>query len=731
MKTSLRIFSLLLTAVFILQAAPEPDFVEGEVLVLYKQTSAVKGLPSADVVPAGQTRKTFSQLSARAGKKMQLIRDRTRTTAELAAAFQANPNVEAVSPNYIKRVFTPARIPDDTLFGTQWALHNTEQAVQFIAIDTDGDTYAEYYLPDYAPGEPVYSTTGTADDDIDWTDARRLMKDNPPEAVIAVIDTGVSYAHLDLHNTMWINTNEIPGNAVDDDLNGYIDDVYGCDLAGDPYTDPDTSTETNDGPDGDPEDIGDHGTHVAGIAAAIADNGIGVAGVGRLKIMAIKVSDDGTTITDSATINAIDYILEMKSQGVNIVAANASYGGNGYDALEKVAIQQLNAAGIVLCAAAGNESVNNDTIPSYPANYNVANIISVAATDSDDALASYSNYGATTVDVAAPGSLLLSCAPPHMASDASVEQGAQTVSALGMSFSGITASNGISGSLINCGIGDTGDFPAAVAGNIALIERGTLYFTEKVSNAMDAGAVAAIIYNNTNNPANIIGDLMRPNGWIPSVNITQADGQTLLAFTNQTVTVINRQDETTAYQYKSGTSMATPVVTGAIGVLARHFPNDSVSERISRLLDNADPVAGLSGNCITGARINLAAALDSDGDELPDWWELEYAATLTAMNSSSDLDSDGMSNLSEYRTGTDPDNPASTWSVAIADTEGTLQFSWPSQAGCTYSVHASTNLADGFFELTNAIPSTPPLNAWSPPGTNSPQRFFRVEQTWE
>jgi hypothetical protein len=702
MKPIMRICIPAVAAAFILQASGEPDYVEGEVLVLYKQSASTQSTAAAEV--PGQSRKTFARLSNRAGKKMQLIADHTRTTAELMAVLKTQANVEAVSPNYIKRICAPVRIPDDTQFASQWALCNTAQNVN--------------------------GTTGTADCDIDFTDARRLMMDNPPEAVIAIIDTGVDYTHLDLQGAMWVNTNEAAGNGIDDDGNGYIDDIYGYDFAGDRYTDPVTgSTNANDGADSDPADILDHGTHLAGIAAAVADNARGIAGVGRLKIMALKASLDGAYLTDSATIDAANYILEMKSRGINIVAVNASYGGAGSNAVEKAAIETLRDAGIILCAAAGNDGTNNDSTPFYPAGYAVSNILSIAATDSSDKLASYSNHGQTTVDVAAPGSLILSCYPPHLGSAASVKRGTSTYSATGMSFSGITDSSGLSGILYNCGRGYTNEFPSGVAGNIALIERGEIQFAVKVANAMNAGAIAAVVYNNV--AGGFGGTLSRPHRWIPSVGISQANGQTLLTVTGQTVTVVNQQNESTSYQYKNGTSMATPVATGAIGVLAQHFPDDSVTERIRRLLDNADPVASLSTNCVTGARLNLCASLDSDGDELPDWWELESAATLSAMNGASDTDGDGMSDLAEYRTGTDPKESSSVWSVAAAAGGDTLQFSWASQTGCTYRVLSSTNLVTGPFEEIDSTSATPPLNQWDTPTTNGAARFFRVEQIWE
>lgn len=181
--------------------------------------------------------------------------------------------------------------------------------------------------------------------------------------------------------------------------------------------------------------------------------------------------------------------------------------------------------------------------------------------------------------------------------------------------------------------------------------------------------------------------------------------------------------------------MATPVATGAIGVLAQHFPDDTVAERIVRLLNNADAVAGLATACVTGGRLNLQKSLDSDSDDLPDWWELLYAEDLTVMNGISNLDGDSASDLDEYRTGTEPDQPASQWTVAMensAATSGVFQLSWASQAGLSYRVLASDDLQNGSFEIIGEnLDATPPFNAWEPAATNLPARFFKIEFIWD
>ena len=222
------------------------------------------------------------------------------------------------------------------------------------------------------------------------------------EIVVGVIDTGVDYNHPDLAANMWTNPGEIPGNGIDDDGNGYVDDIHGWDFAAN---------------NNDPMDDNGHGTHVAGTIGAIGDNGVGVVGVNwNVKIMALKfLGSDGSGSTDTA-IAAIEYAVE---NGAHLTSN--SWGGSAFclppfipcptgepnDALGQ-AIVASEQAGLLFVAAAGNDSSDNDSSKTLPASYNLDSIISVAATTIDEEMASFSNYGATTVDLGAPGQDILS-----------------------------------------------------------------------------------------------------------------------------------------------------------------------------------------------------------------------------------------------------------------------------------------------------------------------------------
>ncbi|HUS34592.1 MAG TPA: S8 family serine peptidase [Verrucomicrobiae bacterium] len=207
--------------------------------------------------------------------------------------------------------------------------------------------------------------------------------------VVAVLDTGVLMTHEDLAANLWTNTKEIPDNGIDDDGNGYIDDVHGINsITG----------------KGDPTDDDRHGTHVAGIIGAVGNNGKGVAGVAwNVQLMPLKFISSSGDGSNGDAVECINYAIQ---NGAHII--NASFGAPNASSTLQIAITAARAAGIIIVAAAGNETANNDLTPSYPANYALDNIISVAATGATDQIEFYSNFGATSVDLAAPGAAILS-----------------------------------------------------------------------------------------------------------------------------------------------------------------------------------------------------------------------------------------------------------------------------------------------------------------------------------
>ncbi|MEM9541393.1 MAG: S8 family serine peptidase [Cyanobacteria bacterium P01_E01_bin.42] len=278
--------------------------------------------------------------------------------------------VEASELNAIRRLTLQ---PNDTDFEYLWALNNTGQ------------------------------NGGTPGADIDVTEAWDVQQGSK-DVVVAVIDTGVDYNHQDLASNIWQNSGEIAGNGIDDDGNGYVDDIYGYDFGNS---------------DADPMDDmlpfvfdNGHGTHVAGTIGAVGNNNLGIVGVSpNVSLMALSVRDNASSFGQSAlSLDAITQsIYYAVDNGANII--NVSLGGSIYSQLEYDAISYANNNEVLVVAAAGNDSSNNDLIDVYPSNYNLPNIISVAATDHKDSLAHFSNFGENTVDLAAPGMNILSTFP--------------------------------------------------------------------------------------------------------------------------------------------------------------------------------------------------------------------------------------------------------------------------------------------------------------------------------
>ena len=200
---------------------------------------------------------------------------------------------------------------------------------------------------------------------------------------------------------MWVNSDEYNGTSgVDDDGNGYIDDIYGIDA----YNG-----------DADPIDDHGHGTHCSGTIGAEGDNGLGVAGVNwNVKIMALKFLSGGGSGSTSGAIECLEYVIDMRERGENIRVTSNSWGGGGFSQSLFNAITLLGEHDVLFVAAAGNSSSDNDSYPHYPSSYECSNIIAVAATDHSDNMASFSSYGATSVDVGAPGVNILSSLPGYV-----------------------------------------------------------------------------------------------------------------------------------------------------------------------------------------------------------------------------------------------------------------------------------------------------------------------------
>lgn len=262
---------------------------------------------------------------------------------------------------------TPESKPDDLFFDKLWGLHNEGQ------------------------------TGGAVGADIDAMKAWEVTKGSG-EIAVGVIDTGIDYTHPDLVDNMWTNPNEIPGDGIDNDNNGYVDDMHGINS----YDDT-----------GDPMDTHSHGTHVAGTIGATGNNGVGVTGVNhKVSLIGCKFikPSGGGSISDA--IKCLDYFIDLKLAGTDIRLTNNSWGGGSRSEAMIAALQRSHDAGMLFISSAGNAGENNDEVAHYPSSYDsVDSVMAVAATTHSDYKSGFSNYGRTSVDLGAPGSSIYSTVP--------------------------------------------------------------------------------------------------------------------------------------------------------------------------------------------------------------------------------------------------------------------------------------------------------------------------------
>lgn len=350
---------LLFFAAALAYAQGEENYVQGEILLKFKPNVA------QNVIQTSLSNAGISM--SRYYPQIGVYRCNITGTASVHAAVQAcqqDPNVAYAEPNYIYRISSlPApyrRVkPNDPKFRDLWGLNNGNDA------------------------------------DIDAVEAWDITKGSK-DVIVAIIDTGVDYKHEDLSANIWTNPGESGNgketNGVDDDGNGYVDDFRGWDFIFN---------------DNDPMDDNGHGTHVSGTIGAVGDNNTGVVGVNwEVSLMPLKFLDRNGSGTTADAIPAILYAADMGAR----VLSNSWGGGGRSQALEEAIVYAKNKNALFM-AAAGNESADNDNRPNYPSNYEVDNVIAVAASDRSDRLASFSNVGRKTVDLAAPGVSILSCEP--------------------------------------------------------------------------------------------------------------------------------------------------------------------------------------------------------------------------------------------------------------------------------------------------------------------------------
>lgn len=330
-----------------------PAYVPGEVLLKFNEGVTAAGIDSFHQAYGTETLHRFRLIDV-----YHLRLPASMTVPEALSTLSRDARVQYVEPNRYNYLDAANLIPNDAQFNELWAMNNTGQ------------------------------TGGTPDADIDAVEAWNITTGDS-DLVIAVIDSGLDMGHEDIAANLWTNPGEIPGNGVDDDNNGYVDDVHGWDFSDD---------------DNDPAPAGGgclgHGTHTAGTVGAVGNNGVGVTGVNwNVKLMPIKAFEPILIIlcaaSDADLMESIEYQTVM---GVRV--SNNSWGGSTPSQAMQAAILATRSVFVV---AAGNSGNDQEITPSYPSAYPNANIISVAATTDTDALAGFSDYGIVSVDLAAPG----------------------------------------------------------------------------------------------------------------------------------------------------------------------------------------------------------------------------------------------------------------------------------------------------------------------------------------
>lgn len=361
-------------------------YADGEVLVQYEPSASLAAREAARSLVRGRAAQvidTAAMRAAGAGVVERVTLGAGLSVDAAIAALRNRPGVISAEPNW---KVSAAAISNDPSYanGSLWGMYGDDLPASSGPAGTTNQFGSQ--------AEKAWDAGFTGSSSV----------------VVGIIDEGIDITHPDLKDNIWVNPFETPGDGIDNDGNGYIDDINGWDFF---Y---DNNTVYDVGED-------DHGTHVAGTIGGAGGNGLGVAGVNwDVTMISTKFLGPGGGYTSDA-IMAVDYLTDLKTRhGINIVASNNSWGGGGYSAALHSAIIRSAKANILFVAAAGNNASNNDATANYPSNYSTLQgtstttaasyeaVIAVAALTNTGSLASYSNFGATTVDIGAPGSGILS-----------------------------------------------------------------------------------------------------------------------------------------------------------------------------------------------------------------------------------------------------------------------------------------------------------------------------------
>lgn len=514
-----------------------------------------------------------------------LVATRGRSIRSVRKAAAALDAVAYAEPNFIYRA-TETR-PDDPGFRNLWGLDNT--------------------------GQSILGSAGVVDADIDAIEAWDTTRGSRTVAV-GVVDTGIDYSHVDLASNMWTNPGESGDgretNGIDDDNNGYIDDWRGWDWV--------------DG-DNDPADLQGHGTHVAGTIGARGNDGVGITGVnwriGLVPLRSLGADGSGTTAGIAA---AFAYAGRL---GIPVV--NASLGGPGFSqTLSDTIARYPNTLYVV---AAGNDGKDNEATPQYPCNYTASNLLCVASTTNADRLSSFSNYGAVSVDLAAPGSSILSAVPNFV--DVFRDPFDTELAGRWTTTGGWGRGQDSSGAFLSDspGSGYVGPSDTQVtteaSTNLSSVRGCRLRYDLRLG----LGTNQDLLRVEASRDGQTWQSVARWSGstsgrWI-SMNddLSNFDGTAAVYLRFRLIASAGSQgagadidnvriqclagEPSSNYSYYSGTSMASPHVAGAAGLLWGALASPSVPQVRDALVTGADPTPALAGKVVSGARMNVARSL--------------------------------------------------------------------------------------------------------------------------